>query len=120
MRTDDRRFANRTLAQSCAQRCAGVAHENLNKHDGFRDMSKRDFLYGRARDENHVSDDPLGEPMTIRQVACLLGCSVWTVRHRHLRAGLPSFRHGTTTKFVFYRKQVVQWILENQKQKGGE
>ena len=65
-----------------------------------------------------VWHDELGEPMTIRDVALLLGCSVWTVRQRHLPYGLPYFRLGTTGKLVFYRKQVVAWILANQ-QKGG-
>jgi hypothetical protein len=67
---------------------------------------------------NHPSIDPLGEPMTIREVAGLLGCSVWTVRQRHIPSGLPYFRIGDTGKLVFYRAQVVRWILEHQK-KGG-
>jgi hypothetical protein len=59
--------------------------------------------------------DPLGEPMSIGQVAKLFGCSVWTVRQRYLPSGLPYFRIGSTGKLLFYRKQVVQWILEKQK-----
>jgi len=60
--------------------------------------------------------DPLGEPMTIGQVAELLACSVWTVRQRYLPSGLPYFRIGSTGKLLFYRKQVVQWILQKQNQ----
>ena len=66
------------------------------------------------------SADVLGQPMNIGQVAALLGCSVWTVRQRYLPSGLPHFRIGRTGKFLFYRNQIVRWILEKQKQKGGE
>jgi hypothetical protein len=59
-------------------------------------------------------DDPLGEALTIREVSRLLGYSVWTVRNRHLRRGLPYFRIGGTGKLVFYRGQVTRWILEQQ------
>jgi hypothetical protein len=39
---------------------------------------------------------------------------------KFLPAGLPHFRSGSQGKFVFYRNQIVQWILDNQKrQKGG-
>ena len=67
------------------------------------------------RSDLEPTDDPLGRPMSIRHVAQLLGCSVWTVRQRHLRCGLPHVRIGKGGKLMFYRKQVVQWILENQK-----
>jgi len=63
--------------------------------------------------------DPLGEPMSIRQVARLLGCSPWTVRQRHMPSGLPYFRNGNSGKLIFYRSQVVNWVLEQQK-KGGK
>ena len=64
-------------------------------------------------------DDALGEPLTIRAVAELLGCSVWTVRHAYLPKGLPYLRSGPLGKLIFYRKQVVQWILQHQR-KGGK
>lgn len=60
----------------------------------------------------------LGEPLTIRQVAQLIGCSAWTVRHCHMHRGLPYFRSGPSAKLTFYRDQVIAWILEQQK-KGG-
>lgn len=63
--------------------------------------------------------DALGEPITIREVARLLGCSVWTVRHAYLPKGLPHLRSGPLGKLIFYRTQVVQWILEHQR-KGGK
>ena len=63
-------------------------------------------------------DETLGEPLSIRQVAALLGCSPWTVRHAYLPKGLPHLRSRPMGKLTFYRAQVVRWILERQK-KGG-
>jgi hypothetical protein len=65
----------------------------------------------------HV-EDALGEPLSIREVARVIGCSAWTVRHRHLQQGLPHFRSGPSGKLVFFHKQVVRWILQQQT-KGG-
>ena len=62
----------------------------------------------------------LGEAMDVKQVAELIGCSAWTVRQKHVRAGLPCFRTGPSGRMIFYRNQVTAWILEKQKeQKGG-
>lgn len=66
-----------------------------------------------------VESAQLGEPLAIREVARLLGCSVWTVRHRYLPHGLPHFRMVNSGKLTFFRNQVTRWILEKQKQKGG-
>jgi hypothetical protein len=63
-------------------------------------------------------DDALGEPLSIQEAARLMGCSDWTIRHRHMPQGLPHFRSGPAGKLVFYRNQVVRWILQQQK-KGG-
>ena len=101
---------NHSLAQSYAQAGAGLAAGHSNEISSFARSAKRDF----NPNEPHLIDDPLGVPMTIREVALLLGCSAWTVRQRHLRCGLPFFRIGMTGKLLFYRKQVVQWILQNQ------
>lgn len=60
----------------------------------------------------------LGEVLNIKQVAALLGCSPWTVRQRHIPTGLPHFRAGASGKLIFYKNQVVAWILSRQK-KGG-
>lgn len=62
--------------------------------------------------------ETLGEPLGVREVARLIGCSTWTVRHRYLPQGLPHLRSGPMGKLVFYRNQVVRWILRQQ-QKGG-
>src|SRR5438067_1639201 len=74
--------------------------------------------YPHREDFENLTDDPLGEPLKISRVARLLGCSVWTVRHRYLPLGLPYFRIGRSGKLMFYRKQVVLWILEKQKAEG--
>jgi hypothetical protein len=62
--------------------------------------------------------NPLGAPLSIREVAQLIGCSAWTVRQRHLPHGLPHLRSGPAGKLIFYRDQVIAWILQQQ-QKGG-
>ncbi len=61
---------------------------------------------------------PLGIPLSIREVARMIGCSAWTVRQKHLPSGLPYFRSGPNGKLVFFREQVVAWVLEQQR-KGG-
>lgn len=64
------------------------------------------------------SADALGEPLGVREVARLLGCSDWTVRHSYLPQGLPHLRSGPLGKLVFFRNQVVRWVLQQQ-EKGG-
>jgi hypothetical protein len=56
----------------------------------------------------------LGEPMGIRQVARLIGCSAWSVRQTLVPSGLPHWRSGPSGKLIFYRDQVVRWLLEQQ------
>ena len=71
------------------------------------------------RDANDsVGLSPLGEALTVDDVALLLGCSPWTVRQKYLPQGLPHVRASASGRFVFFRKQVVHWILERQ-EKGG-
>jgi len=62
--------------------------------------------------------EPLGEPLSIREVAGLIGCSAWTVRQRYLPAGLPHLRSGPNGKLIFYRNQIIHWLLRQQ-EKGG-
>lgn len=66
--------------------------------------------------EAYQAGHELGQPLSIREVALLLGCSAWTVRQRHLLNGLPHFRSGPSGKLVFFRHQVVAWILAQQAQ----
>jgi hypothetical protein len=56
----------------------------------------------------------LGHPLSIQEAASLIGCSVWTVRQRCLRQGLPHFRASRTGRLVFYRNQVIRWLIEIQ------
>jgi predicted DNA-binding transcriptional regulator AlpA len=62
-------------------------------------------------------NDPLGPPLSIQQVAHLIGCSVWTVRRRLLPRGLPYFRVTGGRQLVFFRNQVIEWVLEIQKER---
>ncbi|MBV9760280.1 MAG: hypothetical protein JO340_06945 [Acidobacteriaceae bacterium] len=62
--------------------------------------------------------DALGAPLSIREAAHVIGCSPWTVRQRYLPAGLPHERPTPNGKLIFYRNQVIRWLLARQ-QKGG-
>lgn len=73
---------------------------------------------GDAPHSSRNGDDPLGEPLGLREVAKLIGCSPWTVRQRYLPAGLPHFRSGPNAKLIFYKNQVIRWLLRQQ-EKGG-
>ena len=64
------------------------------------------------------AESRLGQPLDVRQVARLLGCSPWSIRNRWIPKGLPHFRSGASSKLIFYEAQVVRWI-ERQQQKGG-
>ena len=68
---------------------------------------------------DNARSNPLGEPLTINELANLLGCSPWTVRQRYLRQGIPYLRARPRGKIVFFREQVVAWIQKRQRQKGG-
>jgi hypothetical protein len=58
--------------------------------------------------------DALGDALTIREAAALIGCSVWTVRQRCMRQGLPHYRPSKSGRLIFYRNQVVRWLIEKQ------
>jgi hypothetical protein len=58
--------------------------------------------------------EALGDPLSIQEAASLIGCSVWTVRQRCLRQGLPHFRASRTGRLIFYRNQVIRWLIEIQ------
>jgi hypothetical protein len=68
--------------------------------------------------ETETFSESLGAPLTINEVARLIGCSPWTVRHRYLPAGLPFVRIGPAGKLIFYTNQIIRWLLRQQ-QKGG-
>jgi hypothetical protein len=60
----------------------------------------------------------LGAPLAINEVADLIGCSVWTIRQRYMPAGIPHLRLRPNGKLIFYRNQIIEWLLAEQ-QKGG-
>jgi hypothetical protein len=62
--------------------------------------------------------EPLGGALSIREVATVIGCSPCTVRQRYLPAGLPHHRLTPNGKLIFYRNQVIRWLITRQ-QKGG-
>jgi DNA-binding transcriptional MerR regulator len=55
--------------------------------------------------------------MAIREVARLIGCSVWTVRQQCMRQGLPHFRLSRSGRLIFYRNQVVRWLIAKQNER---
>jgi hypothetical protein len=63
--------------------------------------------------------EPLGEPLDIVAIARVIGCSPWTVRQGLIPKGLPCFRATANGKLIFYRQQVVRWILRQQRRQGG-
>jgi predicted DNA-binding transcriptional regulator AlpA len=64
-------------------------------------------------------ENPLGQPISIRQVAAMLGCSPWTVRYRHIPAGLPHFRATASGRLVFYTGDVIRWIKSKTERRVG-
>jgi hypothetical protein len=106
------------------ERAIGALEERMS---GFEEDPKAkedvdfraDSLGQRCPTHCPREEDELGEPMDIREVAKLIGCSVWTVRQRYLPSGLPHLRFSRHGKLVFYRHQVIRWVLETQRQKGG-
>jgi hypothetical protein len=64
-------------------------------------------------------ENPLGAPLSIKQVARLIGCSAWTVRQKFIPLGLPHLRSGPSGRLTFFSNQVVAWILAQQQRKGG-
>lgn len=86
-------FEAKSLGQSCPQRYPYLAGD-----DG-------------------ALTDALGDPLSIHAAAELIGCSAWTVRQRYLPAGLPHHRLTPNGKLIFYRNQVIRWLITRQ-QKG--
>lgn len=114
MKTDQKRYISDLLG-------APKSFENLGDSPSRLAESWAKQLATRPEAE-HGTDDPhntlLGSPLSIRQVATMLGCSPWTVRQTHIPDGLPHFRSGANGKLIFFRNQVTAWIL-TQQTKGG-
>ena len=51
----------------------------------------QDYPHSERNPKRRNSIDPLGEALSIAEVAELLGCSVWTVRKKYLAAGPATF-----------------------------
>jgi hypothetical protein len=87
--------------------------------DGAKPLDSLSFPHesvGQSYPQHYLQvREALGEPLGVRDVARVIGCSPWTVRHRYLLQGLPHLRSGPMGKLVFYRNQVVRWILHQQK-----
>jgi hypothetical protein len=71
-----------------------------------------------GRDECRTEDDALGQPLSINEVAQLIGVSAWTIRQKYLGARLPHMRVRPRGKLIFYKNQIIRWLLTEQ-QKGG-
>jgi hypothetical protein len=74
--------------------------------------------YPHPADGSATLAEPLGAPLSIREAAQIIGCSAWTIRQRYLPAGLPHHRLTPNGKLIFYRNQIIRWLLASQ-QKGG-
>jgi AraC-like DNA-binding protein len=99
------------------------AKSTRNMHfslSGLAENGARQSARSATRGTVHLALPKLGQSLTIGEVASVLGCSEWTVRQRYMRQGLPYLRTSATGKLVFFREQVIDWIVERQKrQKGG-
>ena len=71
-----------------------------------------------TRSSARAEADDLGEPLGIKEVAHLLGCSPWSVRQSLIPRGLPYFRARANGRLVFFRQQVVRWVLRTQRTQG--
>lgn len=108
-----------------------VPRDNRNRYDsdfaaGPKSSRKLDSSpsgVGQScpQDYPHRHGSLLGEALGIYETAQLLGCSPWTVRHKYLPQGLPHIRASSAGKIVFFRGQVIEWILKRQQhlKKGG-
>jgi hypothetical protein len=64
----------------------------------------------RSQEIHDAARYKLGQPLDIRQVARIVGCSVWTVRQTLIPKGLPHFRLTPLGRLIFYEDQIIRWI----------
>src|ERR1017187_9656866 len=78
------------------------------------------FVRERGPNSRALEPDfgPLGIPLSIAEVARMIGCSPWSVRQTLIPQGLPHFRFKANGRLIFYQGQVVRWI--ERKQEGGK
>jgi hypothetical protein len=97
------------------ERMSGLAHgANSAKTKAFSLTP-----YGQSYPQHYPQGCELGQPLSIREVARLIGCSTWTIRQQYLPRGLPHLRNSSHGKLTFFRNQVISWILQQQQRKGG-
>ena len=92
-----------SLGQTCPTQCPGHCPQHCPRPDEVEFVS---------------FSEQLGEPLSIREAAALIGVSAWTVRHCYVPNGLPHFRTQRRGKLIFYKQQVIDWLLSEQR-KGG-
>jgi hypothetical protein len=105
------------LSGSTLKNQPACCHSHRSVADFHDAYSKIEIAMNRLASHPHplpAQADTLGEPLTITEVAAILGCSVWTVRQKYLPQGLPHLRAASAGKLVFFRAQIVRWILERQ------
>ena len=119
--TKERQASSLTLAARKAEADALILRELRAKTTGNSPGSLPAGLPAPLPDTLPVpprsSAAVLGPPLSIRQVADLIGCSPWTVRQKLLPKGLPYFRSAASGRLIFYEVQVVRWI---EKMQGGK
>jgi len=97
-----------SLGQRCPKHCPSLPGSSTGQPGAFLKLS------GPPPSTLHVE---LGPPLSIREVAALIGCSPWTVRQTLIPRGLPFFRSAASGRLIFYTHQIVRWI--GSQQQGG-
>jgi len=101
-------FLAQTGVQCCTPHCTPQPGPILREPGAFLCPPGADLGRPRAG---------LGMPLSIREVADLIGCSPWSVRQTLIPRGLPHFRFTANGRLIFYRDQIIRWI-EIQQQGG--
>src|SRR5580693_4925432 len=65
-------------------------------HSGLAQNGARQSARSAKPGTVHLALPELGPPLSIGEVAGVLGCSEWTVRQRYMRQGLPYLRTSAT------------------------
>lgn len=97
----------------------GKSKQNKANRDGLPMAERPEPVPEAEMSKPSIECFSLGEPMGIREAARTIGCSPWSVRQTLLPMGLPHWRSGPSGKLIFYRDQIVRWLIAQQ-QKGGK
>ena len=90
-----------------------IAKGRLPNAEAFRFVT----IAGQPAPDCGLATRQLGSPLTIREVARMIGCSAWTVRQSLIPRGLPYFRASGQGRLIFYEAQIVGWIEQQQRGK---